>query len=377
MVFGVQVCLMDNDIPNVVVKSVKSEDELGCLIQEYFGDTTNVVQLVVPNGDQDVAMFCPYVRAIMEGYSSKEVVNYRLENMLRRAGINNISARCKKAIVVGCTSDVHLMRITSVPFTFYEEVNLEHSAINISSPQKECAWKYLMKGPCESCVIAKTPCSRVWPCSRCEGKRCCEPSMVENIHVAREMFERMRLGRVDHSDISKYQIHLQTIRYGLKPLMRRLEYRDIYKRLCPEECSSNIPFNTEDRNRWPLPIRGFVADFRMWKVEWFQNGEYLVRSSKAYDEEIFNCELIKALVVKYKICPKLIDYCNSCNPEDVIVLWNKSLANDCQERRITMGCYFRKSKSIENCNIHMISWVGKHDTFVTATGIKRVHSYNL
>ena len=87
---------------------------------KHLGNTTELVQFVVPNRNQDEGCreLCPYLRFILVEYNNRLPINYKLESMMKQAGIDEFSPRCRKALVFGLCSAIDLNRLTSVPFTF-------------------------------------------------------------------------------------------------------------------------------------------------------------------------------------------------------------------------------------------------------------------
>lgn len=115
--FKLTLLRLDNDTPDVDIVNYDGFDELRTIMKDYFIDTSDVVQIIIKNKeDEDL---CGYLRIIMQEYSQRVPINYKLETVLKIAGYPSMSARCRRAIVLGATCNIEADRLTSVPFRYH------------------------------------------------------------------------------------------------------------------------------------------------------------------------------------------------------------------------------------------------------------------
>lgn len=120
-VFKLDVLYFNNDDRELVTLKVEEARDMEALVSRIFGDDmTKIIQFVVPNRheDQDCREFCPYFRFILIEYNNRLPINYKLESMMKQAGIDEFSPRCRGALVFGVCCAIDLTRLTSVPFIF-------------------------------------------------------------------------------------------------------------------------------------------------------------------------------------------------------------------------------------------------------------------
>lgn len=101
--FSFHVLLFKNDDFDMRVIELTDAFEVEQCIKDNF-TSTNTTQLILANGTS--RNDCPFFRVVMQDYSPKNVINYKLETFFRSTGILGVHARCSIALVVGlCAND--------------------------------------------------------------------------------------------------------------------------------------------------------------------------------------------------------------------------------------------------------------------------------
>jgi hypothetical protein len=114
--FNFNVLVLGNDEPDIQVLEVSFDSELVMLQDMYLG--SNCVITIVNNMDERTKGMCPYFRVAMSDVSPLGAINFKLQNFYQKIGMSSISARCRKAIVVGLHALNQLDSAISVPMCF-------------------------------------------------------------------------------------------------------------------------------------------------------------------------------------------------------------------------------------------------------------------
>lgn len=107
--------LSNSDVDMRVLELTDGTDIMNVIASE-FSRPHDITQVILPNGNLDEQ--CPYFRIIMQDYSMKTVVNYKLETFMRAAGILGIHARCTMALVVGLVSNGMTSPMIDIPSSY-------------------------------------------------------------------------------------------------------------------------------------------------------------------------------------------------------------------------------------------------------------------
>lgn len=107
--------LSNSDVDMRVLELTDGIDIMNVIASE-FSRPHDITQVILPNGNLDEQ--CPYFRIIMQDYSMKTVVNYKLETFMRAAGILGIHARCTMALVVGLASNGMTSPMIDIPSSY-------------------------------------------------------------------------------------------------------------------------------------------------------------------------------------------------------------------------------------------------------------------
>jgi hypothetical protein len=114
--FTFNVILIANNEPDIQILEFNCDTEVSIYIQENF--KTEAIQTIVKNKHEESMAMCPYFRIVMDDYDDESAINFKLYTMFKRMGIQSISPRCSKAMIVGLTALNHLDSPLSVPYCF-------------------------------------------------------------------------------------------------------------------------------------------------------------------------------------------------------------------------------------------------------------------
>lgn len=96
---SVHVLLFRNNDVDMRVLELQDWEMLNNTMRVVFNDLDSATHMLVANGTKDER--CQYFRIIMQDYSMRTPVNYKLETFLRQRGIMGMHARCSVALVIG------------------------------------------------------------------------------------------------------------------------------------------------------------------------------------------------------------------------------------------------------------------------------------
>lgn len=146
--FNFHVLVFNNDDFDLRVVTVERSDMLHDVMMEYFENIDKATSVVIQNGRTDDRI--PFFKIVMEEYSPKTPINYKLETFFRRSGIIGVSSRCKIAMVVGLmSSDMDAIMVDipleyhTIPIPSLEGVDLTGTGESV----KAHAGDYLMNIP--------------------------------------------------------------------------------------------------------------------------------------------------------------------------------------------------------------------------------------
>lgn len=114
--FSFTAILICNDEPDIQTMEYFSDYELAAYIHKEFDD--DAIQTIVKNNHEESKSLCPYFRIIMEKYSADAPINFKLHGMFIKMGIQSLSSRCVKAMLVGLTTFSDLQSPINVPYCF-------------------------------------------------------------------------------------------------------------------------------------------------------------------------------------------------------------------------------------------------------------------
>lgn len=115
------VVFMTNTLPDVSVLEVSDSGHFDMLVREYFDSQDDIIQFIVSNCDQTTNSQCPAFRILLERYTCKHDINYKLQTFLCRIKCNTVSSRCKAAMICGIVSPVDVSTPINIPANLYME----------------------------------------------------------------------------------------------------------------------------------------------------------------------------------------------------------------------------------------------------------------
>lgn len=100
--FHIRVIACDNNLPDIQVFEVEGDDGVAKCIDEYFSKSSNITQLIVPNGKPDTwdIDLVTHFRIVCSEFHSKSPTNYKLDSFLKAAGITGVNSRCRLAMII-------------------------------------------------------------------------------------------------------------------------------------------------------------------------------------------------------------------------------------------------------------------------------------
>jgi len=110
--------LLSNTKPDTEVINFVSNDQLNQHMASIFSNASNIIQVMCANNNKTSKDACPFFRIVMGDYDSKGPVNYKLQTLLRGAGVDDISVRCGFAVVIGMSGMWCLENTVDIPLTF-------------------------------------------------------------------------------------------------------------------------------------------------------------------------------------------------------------------------------------------------------------------
>jgi hypothetical protein len=116
--FHASVLFLRNEFEEPQILHISDVMPLSNIISMYVANDMKTLQVVVPNGDPSTKTQCPYIRIIMDHCHGKTPVNYKLEHLLRRLGVETVNPRCNTAIVVGIANTNRLDDLIGLPDGF-------------------------------------------------------------------------------------------------------------------------------------------------------------------------------------------------------------------------------------------------------------------
>lgn len=114
--FSFNTVYMDNQDPDIRVIEFHYDYELALYIQSNF--TNQAMQSIVKNNNTETAVMCPFFRVVIDGFSHEAPINFKLQTFFKKIGMDMMSPRCTRAMVVGLCTLTNLDSPISVPCCF-------------------------------------------------------------------------------------------------------------------------------------------------------------------------------------------------------------------------------------------------------------------
>lgn len=390
--FNFRLLVLRNEDQDCKVIELTNKYQLTRVTTEFFA-SKNVVQIILPNPQADP--FCPFLILIMENYDLTGVVNYKLETLFRNLGITGLHARCSVALVMGMMTPLYMDSMVDIPEFFrlcnltfvgvLGDIELTSEKSMVGEIAKGAGFEYTrvpegsgfaLLGPCGRCSKGKVSCTKMIPCTRCE-KACiadesiCGFSVHELGSRSRVMVRSVYAGTFVHNDIARYQLHLQCNMYSLKNILQRNEAKDIFGRLLVDGVTKDARIDY-DMEKLADPIKDLIKDASHFKVEWMDNGRYMIKASMAYKKEFLPDDRLIEVAKKFNVPPKLIDMCNLNEFDMGYHMWLESIVNAGVVVRYTGTSLWVHSNKVQKSTVKMVTVIMNPMTMITATVITAI-----
>lgn len=207
-------------------------------------------------------------------------------------------------------------------------------------------------------------------CHNCPNSSVCVPTEFEFAKRSVLLRSRVYKGESEHSDVCKYQLHMQASVYVFKSPLGQVNANDIFKRIefmrevVGEEESEKV-FHIPD----PLKYLAYSSD--AYKVEWFLDGHYVPLTSYMYDDAIMSNSDIMRISRSYKIPPKLVDTLNLNDYEVGYNMWVESVRYPLVEINYTGSGLWKEDGLVCYMTVRMMSIVVSYNHIITATTVRR------
>ena len=392
--FNFRMLVLQNEDPDCRVLELSNKYQLENVTKTYF-KTNNVVQVVLPNPMGDP--MCPFIMLIMENYVPTTVVNYKLETLFRKMGINGIHAHCTVALVMGMMTPLYMDSMVDIPeffrlcnLTFFDrlgdiELTIEKSIVRdiarragYDYPDELPQLGFVLLGPCHKCSKGKVSCTKLLPCSRCNKTNCAEDMCQFSIHERQSrckvLLRSINAGMFGHCDLVRYQLHLQSCMYELTTNLKRGEAKDIFDRIHGNQVveAKRIDY---DATQLPQVILDMIKDKPNFKIEWMDNGRYTVKASLTYKKNFLPNERLIELAKKGNIPPKLIDTCNMNEFDMAYSMWLETVVNPGVIVRYTGTAFWSHDRILADTSIKMVTVIMNPMSMVTATVVGKSQIY--
>jgi hypothetical protein len=391
--FSFNVLVLRNEDPDCRVIRVMTQYEMQNIVERFFTKPDEIIQMTVRNPTKDP--FCPYLMLMLETYHKNTVINYKFETLLRNMEIGAIHARCSTALVTGMMNPLYLNSMIDIPevarlcnmtsFDKLGEIELTCSQSAVAAISKDAGYEYpaetnglgldyLLLGPCGRCSGNKVSCTKTIPCDRClrskDEKSACMPSLHEMVSRAKVIFKQIQSGGFVHNDHAKYQIYLENSMYCAKSMMKRNEVKDMFKRISKSHDfgAGAIDYNVENL---PSPIKHLLHGQEHYKIEWMDNGRYLVKASDTYKTNFLPVEKVIDMARRYGIPPKLLDMCNLNEYDMAYKMWAETVAHPNVVVSYTGISFWVNANIITNTTVKMVTVMVTPMAMISATIVNR------
>lgn len=214
-------------------------------------------------------------------------------------------------------------------------------------------------------------CNRGMPCSSCLKANAagCQPSSSDGVKRAREVNRLVYAAAYPHCDLAKYQIHQQSLVYGCKVLLGRIDSADVYTRILETRFELREFDNADPTFELPPALRAVAHMKSHFKIEYFKNGHYVAVHSKAYEEDIVAEERVREIAHFNGIPPKLVDTCGMDDYAMAYRMWVETLLFPYREAKYTGHTFWKVSSGVHYATVRMMSAVLSPTCIISVTVI--------
>lgn len=286
---------------------------------------------------------CSAVRMFIEEWDTTATTNFAFAAFLAKAGFQQISPRCKSALVIGVNDDmVNFDVFTNIPRQLYRH-EIPVIPVGIDGRIDICCdtplagrpieefrqilremrggpeWRLNIK--CQFCTRGRRSCDYVLSCDRCKANDfVCSPSDAEWVIRAKRLNAEVSGNLVPHNNLAKYVLHTQATYHGgvmlsaadLGKARRAIMTTELHPGISPDG-----PF--------PTDLMALVGSSTYYKLEWMDAGKYIAKFSDRYEGKIMAFDTVTNIATRLKCAPKLVDTCNFAQIEKAYETWVVSL----------------------------------------------------
>lgn len=294
---------------------------------------------------------CSAVRMYLEDWDASGGVNFLFASFMAKMDIDQISPRCKAAIIVGVNDDmrdhdvfVNLPRWSYDQPVPYADIDLQGrvdilsdlpvagcplSTLREAMPEPE-EWKPMLR--CEVCSDKRYRCSGTIPCVSCVASGiACSPTSAEQSARIKHLLTQIATYTVKHNDLARYILHTQAVLQKGTMLVAS-DLKMIRDRLMR---AGSFPLIPSD-GPFPPELLATFKNQPYWKIEWMDSGKYVAKFSELYEKYIVSMEEVKGLSTKLRCAPKLVDTCGLAVASRAYEVWVASL--DCPGKTAEYTC---------------------------------------
>lgn len=365
---------MTNTSMEATLGSYETYEELNDMLQRLFSGFEYVVHTIVENHHPSKGT-CPYFRIIMGNCREDVPTNFKLETVLRSAGVDGIDPRCSLAFMCGLRSPWYLEDVCDLPYHLQltdldrmewdKLLSSDMSAVPASIAKE---YRFQCVSACQRCSISRVHCSGVIPCQQCRDPHECIISVTEPIQRAVQLQKKVFSGVYAHVDTAKYQLHMEMEKMGKRSLLRKKEAKDIIGRMLLMPRSS-FKVDASSMDDLPSLVKSVVNSTSCAKVEWMYEGEYNVWMSPMYQENIIDEKTIRSISKHHGIAPKLVDFCNVSEVDVAYLLWIATMKRPMEVLGWTGEVYWLDMKEVKLSKINMITCFVSPTCIITATAL--------
>lgn len=237
--------------------------------------------------------------------------------------------------------------------------------------------RFFMLSPCGQCVLKKVACNRELACCNCVGSAQCTPSAYEFISRAKYVMKLLMGGELIHNDVCKYQIHMQSSVNSMKPILSRIDARDIYKRI--EIIQPMHPMMEFKSFKFELcaPMVELVQGNPVHKLEYMKDGYYVCQPSIDYEQHIIHKDEINRISKTGNVSVKLVDTINLNDIGVAYKLWVESVNYPMIQVQYAGPGYWRGDGVVCYTTVKMMSAILTCTRIVTVTTVSRGQVYKM
>lgn len=178
-------------------------------------------------------------------------------------------------------------------------------------------------------------------------------------------------GELMHNDICKYQLNMEALVSHFKPIMGRVDSKDIYDRIMMYSYPNHEAMDEVTKFVLPTPMLEMVQSHAINKIEYMKDGHYVPMTSEGYDNAIMQSSEMMRIASAAKIPIKMAD---TLNLDDVAVgyrMWVESVMYPMMMVTYTGPGYWKEDGVVCYMTVRMMSVILSPTRIVTVTTVGR------